>query len=314
MSTCKGIDVSAHQGTINWTSVKNAGIEFAFIRAGYGKNNVDQKLTANGSGAVNNGITPHFYWFSYAYTKQMVINEANYLIAQAKKYTTNCMLCWDFEYDSMNYANKQGVTVSKSTLTEWAIEFCKIVKAAGFIPVIYANEDYVKNYMNISTIISQTGAKLWFARYSSSIGSYGSNAYIWQYSSSGSVAGISGNVDMNIGYFDGNGTGNDSYTLKDFIKAVQSACGASVDGIAGSETLSKTVTVSATVNRTHAVVAPIQKRLNVLGFDCGTVDGIAGSKFTNAVNSYQKNILGYSNCDGEITAQGNMWKSLLGML
>lgn len=311
MST-KGIDVSTYQGQPDWAKVKASGVDFAFIRAGYGKNNIDQRCSYNGTNTKANGVTPHFYWFSYAYSKDMVVNEANYLIAEAKKYTTNCMLAWDFEYDSMNYANNKGVTVSKSTLTNWAVAFCQTVQAAGFTPVIYANEDYVRNYIDINSVISQTGAKLWFARYSSTIGNYGSNAYIWQHSSTGSVPGISGNVDMNIGYFDG--VSNPTYSLNTFIREVQAACGASVDGIAGTETLSKTVTVSATVNNRHAVVAPLQRRLNSLGYNCGTVDGIAGSKFTAAVNSYQKNVLGYSTLDGEITAKGKMWKSLLGML
>lgn len=103
-----------------------------------------------------------------------------------------------------------------------------------------------------------------------------------------------------------------TYTLTQFIKDVQKATGAEVDGIAGSETISKTVTVSATINRKHAVVTPIQKRLNVLGFDCGTVDGIAGSLFTKAVKAYQR----ANGCesDGEITAKNKTWKKLLGML
>ena len=102
-----------------------------------------------------------------------------------------------------------------------------------------------------------------------------------------------------------------AYTLKEFIKEVQAATGAAVDGIAGPETLSKTVTVSATKNRNHAVVKPIQKRLNALGFDCVTVDGIAGSKFTAAVKAFQK----ANSCeqDGEITAKCKTWKCLLGM-
>lgn len=311
MST-KGIDVSTYQGQPDWAKVKASGVDFAFIRAGYGKNNIDQRCSYNGTNTKANGVTPHFYWFSYAYSRDMVVNEANYIIAEAKKYTSNCMLAWDFEYDSMDYAKKKGVTVSKSTLTNWAVAFCQTVKAAGFTPVVYANEDYVRNYIDIDSVISQTGAKLWFARYSSTIGNYGSNAYIWQHSSTGSVPGISGNVDMNIGYFDGGS--NPAYTLNAFVREVQAACGASVDGIAGTETLSKTVTVSATVNNRHAVVAPLQKRLNALGYNCGTADGIAGSKFTAAVNNYQKNVLGYSTLDGEITAKGKMWKSLLGML
>lgn len=101
------------------------------------------------------------------------------------------------------------------------------------------------------------------------------------------------------------------YTKTQFIKDVQKATGAKVDGVAGSETLSKTVTVSATKNRMHAVVRPIQKRLNSLGYDCGTVDGIAGDKFKKAVVKYQK----AKGCvhDGEITARAKTWQKLLGM-
>lgn len=107
---------------------------------------------------------------------------------------------------------------------------------------------------------------------------------------------------------------NTTYTLKQFIKDVQKATGAKVDGIAGPETIGKTVTVSAKKNSRHAVVKPLQKRLNALGYNCGTVDGIAGPKFTAAVNSYQKNVLKYKNPDGEITATNKMWKKLLGMI
>lgn len=102
-----------------------------------------------------------------------------------------------------------------------------------------------------------------------------------------------------------------TYSLTQFVKDVQKATGAAVDGIAGKETLSKTVTVSAKVNNKHAVVKAIQKRLNALGFDCGAVDGIAGAKFTAAVINYQT----ANKCvaDGEITAKNKTWKKLLGM-
>lgn len=105
-----------------------------------------------------------------------------------------------------------------------------------------------------------------------------------------------------------------TYTQKNFIKDVQSATGSKVDGMAGDETIGNTVTISASKNRKHLVVIPLQKRLNALGYSCGTVDGIAGPKFTAAVNTYQKKVLGYKNLDGEITAKKKMWKSLLGMI
>ena len=105
----------------------------------------------------------------------------------------------------------------------------------------------------------------------------------------------------------------DEYTLKQFVKDVQEACGATIDGIAGPKTLSKTVTLSASKNRTHKVVKAVQKRLLALGYtDVGAADGIAGAKFTAAVNAFQK----ANGCvdDGVITAGNKTWKKLLGLV
>ena len=102
------------------------------------------------------------------------------------------------------------------------------------------------------------------------------------------------------------------YTLEQFIREVQRACGASVDGITGPETLSKTVTLSATKNRTHPVVEAVQKRLAALGYtQVGPADGMTGPKFELAVIAFQED----NRCwvDGEITAQNKTWRKLLGM-
>lgn len=104
-----------------------------------------------------------------------------------------------------------------------------------------------------------------------------------------------------------------AYTEVEFIKDVQKAIGAKVDGIAGSETLSKTVTISASKNRSHAVVKAVQKRLYELGYHIvGKADGIAGNLFTAAVIDFQED----NGCwaDGEITAKNKTWKKLLGMI
>lgn len=102
------------------------------------------------------------------------------------------------------------------------------------------------------------------------------------------------------------------YTLTQFIRDVQKACGASVDGIAGSETLSKTVTISAKKNSRHAVVKAVQRRLDELGYtEVGNDDGIAGPKFTAAVKHFQRD----NGCvvDGEITAGKTTWRKLFAM-
>lgn len=105
--------------------------------------------------------------------------------------------------------------------------------------------------------------------------------------------------------------GKKEYERTQFIMDVQRAVGAKTDGKAGNETLSKTVTVSKDINRKHAVVKPVQMRLNSLGYDCGIADGIAGAKFETAVKKYQKD----NGCvpDGIVTARNKTWKCLLGM-
>lgn len=103
------------------------------------------------------------------------------------------------------------------------------------------------------------------------------------------------------------------YKQKDFVREVQMTCGAGIDGIAGKQTLNKTVTVSKIKNRKHNVVLPLQKLFKSQGRYVGALDCVAGKQFESAVNSYQKYVLRFKKQDGEVTAKGKMWKSLLGM-
>lgn len=104
----------------------------------------------------------------------------------------------------------------------------------------------------------------------------------------------------------------DTYPLEEFVRDIQKACGAAVDGIAGPETLGKTVTLSQYINTTHAAVKPVQNRLFTLGYqEVGEADGIAGPKFDRAVKAFQKDNGCY--VDGEITAGNKTWRKLLGV-
>ena len=110
----------------------------------------------------------------------------------------------------------------------------------------------------------------------------------------------------------GGAPAEEGYTLEQFVRDVQKACGAKVDGVAGPETLSKTVTLSERKNRTHAAVKPVQKRLAQLGYSVvGRADGIAGPKFTAAVTAFQEDNRCWA--DGELTAKNKTWKKLLGL-
>lgn len=103
-----------------------------------------------------------------------------------------------------------------------------------------------------------------------------------------------------------------TYSRTTFIRDIQKAFGATVDGIAGPETLNSTITLSAILNRKHESIRAVQRRLAALGYtSVGKIDGIAGVKFTQAVKEFQK----ANGCevDGEITARGKTWKKLLGL-
>ena len=104
----------------------------------------------------------------------------------------------------------------------------------------------------------------------------------------------------------------ETYSKEVFIRDVQKALGATVNGIAGPETLNSTITLSAILNRKHEVIRAVQRRLATLDYtSVGKIDGIAGAKFTQAVKEFQKD----NGCivDGEITARGKTWKKLLGL-
>lgn len=200
----KGIDISTHNGNVDIKRVRNAGYERIGIRAGYGNNNTDQKFDKNALACVNLDVPVIIYWFSYAYNVEMAVKEAEFAVAHARKYWCRCPIAFDLEYDSVLYARKKGVNIDKSLATAMSVAFMRKVEELGYIPVIYSNKDYLKNYFDMDKIkIRFNKVYLWYARYASSITEEERNkADIWQYTSTGKVDGINGNVDLNEFYTD----------------------------------------------------------------------------------------------------------------
>lgn len=196
MGKFTGIDVSNHQGDINWCVVKD-NIDFAIIRAGYGNNNIDERAAKNIAGCEVNGIPYGLYWFSYAYTVDMARNEARHLLKFIKGHTPLLPLYFDFEYDSVKYAKSNGVTITKKLLCDMATAFCEELESSGYYAGIYANNDYVKNMYGEDIFKVYD---LWFAEWGTNAPSR--DVHLWQYTSTGKVRGITGNVDMNISYID----------------------------------------------------------------------------------------------------------------
>ncbi|WP_458117994.1 GH25 family lysozyme [Bacillus sp. PK6-026] len=181
----KGIDVSHWQGNINWKKVAGDGIKFAFIKATEGTTLKDNKFVTNISGANAVGIKTGAYHFARFGSKSEALAEARFFLSVANKVRLTYPLVLDLEVNQRN--------VSKSVLTDAAVAFLREVEKAGYFAMIYSGK-YCLDESKMKPFA------LWVARYNSTLGRH---ADIWQYSSSGKVSGISGNVDMNICYRDG---------------------------------------------------------------------------------------------------------------
>ena len=198
----QGIDISAWQGNIDWDQVKNC-IEAIIIRAGYGKNNIDQKWVPNVEAVRDSSLDVGAYWFSYAYTADMAYMEGCYAANAVKNKfgDRQIPIAFDLEYDSVAYAAKKGVKIGRAEATLFAIRFLTAVKEFGYRPMLYTNIDYIRNYFDLGVIRAAIpDLLLWVACWGSEPKDY--NMAVWQYSSKGSVAGIIGSVDMDEVYVD----------------------------------------------------------------------------------------------------------------
>lgn len=196
----KYIDISTFQGTPNFEQLKEH-VDGVIIRAGYGQNAIDAQFKRNISECNRLGIPCGVYWFSYAYTEDMARKEAEYCLAAIKPYKVELPVCFDFEYDSVDKAAKNyGVTVDKALATALCHAFCGTVEAAGYYAMNYTNGDYLSRYFDASTLRYD----LWYAAWPSNPDPDNPprQCGIWQYTSKGSVPGISGNVDMDYAYKD----------------------------------------------------------------------------------------------------------------
>ena len=191
----KGIDVSSHQGEINWGKVKSQ-IDFAIIRLGYGDNierQDDTYFVKNVNGCINNNIPFGVYIYSYAKnlgSSESIQSEVDHTKRMLSKISKKPFCV----YIDMEDASTEKL--GKTLLTNFALEYCKQITQAGYKAGVYANENWFKNFLQVSTIAS-FGYSIWCAKYSDNKPNITSNYDIWQYSSTGRVDGITGNVDMN---------------------------------------------------------------------------------------------------------------------
>lgn len=197
----KGIDLSYANLVTDWDKVKEQ-VDFVILRAGYGRGNIDSNLERYAAACMEHGIPLGLYWFSYAYTAEMARAEARYCIEKARNYKITYPIAFDFEYDSVRYAQGLGKTVTKELAMELVIAFCEEIQAAGYVPCVYTNKDYGNRYFDL-TVVKEKGYLIWYAYYNKT--SDRDDIALWQYSSDGEVNGIKGRVDMNYGLRDFSG-------------------------------------------------------------------------------------------------------------
>lgn len=187
----RGIDVSQHNGIIDWKKVKNDKIDFAIIRAGYGQNNVDTMLYKNISGCKNNNIPFGLYWFSYALNENMAIKEANYIADIADKYYPDFPLVFDWEYASEEFANKKEIVFDNDGRKKIALAFLIRIEERGYTPMLYSNPDYLnKGFKELANKYD-----FWLALWAKNRPTI--KHEIWQATATGKVAGIGTDVDIN---------------------------------------------------------------------------------------------------------------------
>lgn len=210
-----GIDVSKHQGYINWASVKKAGVQFAIIRCGYGQNLTsqdDEYWLQNVEGCIANGIPFGVYLYSYANSLQKAASEADHVLRRLQEAKLNSKdvaypVYYDLEESSLASISNRGL------LANMAKTFCNKISQAGFMPGVYANQTWWNNYLTDSCFENW---EKWVAQYplNGSTGTTYRGTYgMWQCMSKGNIPGISTNADIDFAYDIVNSDGNHMYRM-----------------------------------------------------------------------------------------------------
>ena len=192
-----GIDVSKHNGNIDWNAVKNSGVSYVIIRCGYrgystGVLVEDPMFRSNIKGAKAAGLKVGAYFFSQAVNEVEAVEEASMAIDLVKGYGLDYPLFLDVEG-----SGGRGDAIGKDTRTAVCKTFCQTVQNSGISSGIYANKTWFNEKISTGSL---TNYRIWLAQYASTP-TYSATRYdMWQYSSKGKVSGISGDVDMNISY------------------------------------------------------------------------------------------------------------------
>lgn len=200
-----GVDVSEHQGWINWAKVANSYIDFAIVRvadANFMNKRADKYFDTNMENAAKNGVPTGVYIYSRALTVDQARKEADFCLEHVKKYDVKLPIVIDVE-ETMSDAKYVGRTrcqqdLSRSELTEIINAFSTRISNAGYTPMLYTSRSWYENEINSSQL--NDDCLVWMAAWGLDSGSKNVNHDVWQCSSIGKVEGINGYIDLNFGY------------------------------------------------------------------------------------------------------------------
>ncbi|MFI3205864.1 MAG: glycoside hydrolase family 25 protein [Clostridia bacterium] len=198
-----GIDISTYQEDIDWEKIKNAGVDFVILRIGY-RGAVVPNILLDGmflehiNSAIEYDIDIGVYFFSQAINAEEGIEEAEFVIEQLEPYKDSITYPVVFDWEWVYFEDNRTDAVSGQETSNAALGFCETIENAGYIPMVYVNKSMGYDHYDLETI---NDYPLWLAEYEDAP-SFFYEFDMWQYSESGTIDGIDGNVDLNISFTD----------------------------------------------------------------------------------------------------------------
>ena len=191
-----GIDVSVHQGEVDWQQVRQAGVQFVMVRIGYrgyesGRILADERALENLAGAREAGLRVGAYFYSQALNAEEAREEAAFAMELLEGQTLDLPLVYDWEYVSETARTGQ---MDPATLTDCTVAFCEAVRAGGFTPMVYFNPHLSQTLLELEDI---SAYEFWLAMYDVPM-TFPYRVRMWQYTQTGRVAGIETDVDINL--------------------------------------------------------------------------------------------------------------------
>lgn len=324
----RGIDVSSYQSNIDWAKAKEAGVGFSILKVIRKDLSPDKQFENNWTGCEDAGVVIQgVYNYSYATSVNKAVIDAQTVlkVLQDRK----PMVWLDIEDNCQKGLGQALINIIKA--------YGNVIATAGLKFGVYTGLSFYKSYI-LPYADQLKDVSFWIARYPSTSkmelsvnpsDSYKPDIknimYGWQYSSSGSVPGISGNIDMNEWYVDLEAETvaipeeKATYQLSNFILDSRNIWEVSATAYAN-EIVNKTVTVSTAKNKSHAIITPLERYMKALGYYQGSIEADSGKQpsygngMKKAIKLYQEHIVKADEefRDGVLTAKGATWKTLYG--